>query len=380
MTFEHRFGCSVDAVGAVAGHIPARPVVIGTGLIALDVVYGLDATHLPQLSAGGTCGNVLAALAYLGWTSYPIARLGTDAAGARVLADLESFAVRTDYASLTPHAPTPIVIQRIRIDFEGRVVHTFSLRCPGCRAFFPRYSPVPRSSMQSTFSDFPLANVVFVDRLSAGAIAMAEAKYQQGALIYFEPSANCSPDLFKRMLAVTHILKYSDDSTHRFKSGRSRRALAPLEVETLGAAGVRYRGTMFSGSERWRSVPGFAVPQLRDTAGAGDWLTAGFLDFVAQAGAEGFEALPRDLVEEGLRMGQAFSAWACGFEGPRGGMYRQTVEEVRRMVERAVSGGVLEDVGPAAAPCEPDGILGEVCEACGSTNARQAGTAYRLAR
>ena len=55
------------------------PVVAGTGLVALDVVIN-HATGSPQkVFAGGTCGNVLTILSYLGWLSYPIARMDRDA-------------------------------------------------------------------------------------------------------------------------------------------------------------------------------------------------------------------------------------------------------------------------------------------------------------
>ena len=64
---------------------PAKPVVLGTGLVALDVVIADDATTDPILCAGGTCGNVLIALAFLGWDAYPIARLRSDSASKRVV-------------------------------------------------------------------------------------------------------------------------------------------------------------------------------------------------------------------------------------------------------------------------------------------------------
>ena len=44
-----------------------RPVVVGTGLVALDVVINSDVHRPPRLWAGGTCGNVLTILSYLGW-------------------------------------------------------------------------------------------------------------------------------------------------------------------------------------------------------------------------------------------------------------------------------------------------------------------------
>jgi len=53
-----------------------RPVVVGTGRLTLDVIVRQGAT--PRCQAGGTCGNVLANLAWLGWDAYPLTDLGAD--------------------------------------------------------------------------------------------------------------------------------------------------------------------------------------------------------------------------------------------------------------------------------------------------------------
>ena len=51
--------------------------------------------HLTKLSAGGSCGNVLSILGYLGWDSYPVARLANDEAGAGVMHDLKRWHIHT---------------------------------------------------------------------------------------------------------------------------------------------------------------------------------------------------------------------------------------------------------------------------------------------
>lgn len=346
--------------------IPQRPTVVGIGLVALDVIHGLDQPREPELFAGGTCGNVLSALAFLGWNSYPIARLAHDPAGVRALADLRACGARTDFAVLEPTRPTPVFVQRIQADSEGRIVHRFSTRCSDCGGFFPQYQPVPRASMEPVIKAIPEPEVLFVDRTSPGAVHVAEAAYLRGALVYFEPSAKCDERLIQRMLAVSHVLKYSADRADNLRLPNE--AVVPLEIETLGADGLRYRGTMLGAQgQRWRAMPAFGVSQLRDAAGAGDWMTAGFIDFIAQAGATGFEGVPRDILEEGLRTGQAFSAWACGFEGARAGMYRQTQAEVRERVEHTLSGRrsrVDAGLGPIDAACIGDGQL---CGDCGAS-------------
>ena len=92
--------------------IAKRPKVFGTGLIALDLVIGADGESSIQSWAGGTCGNVIAILAYLGWRAFPIARMNGDPASDRVRADLRRWGVGLDFTGCTPTSHTPIVIQQ----------------------------------------------------------------------------------------------------------------------------------------------------------------------------------------------------------------------------------------------------------------------------
>jgi len=59
------------------------PKAFGAGLIALDLVLGMDPAAPVKSWTGGTCGNVLSILAFLGWKSFPIARMNGDAASKR---------------------------------------------------------------------------------------------------------------------------------------------------------------------------------------------------------------------------------------------------------------------------------------------------------
>ena len=59
------------------------PSVYGTGLISLDIIVSMRPEEHYHWS-GGTCGNVLTILSYLGWESFPIARLNSDTASVHV--------------------------------------------------------------------------------------------------------------------------------------------------------------------------------------------------------------------------------------------------------------------------------------------------------
>lgn len=74
-------------------------IVLGAGLISLDVLIW-DWKLIPVgYYVGGTCGNVMMILAHMGWESYPIARLDGTKDTDRVLADMVKHAVHTDFVA-----------------------------------------------------------------------------------------------------------------------------------------------------------------------------------------------------------------------------------------------------------------------------------------
>jgi sugar/nucleoside kinase (ribokinase family) len=77
---------------------------LGSGFVALDVVDGGQGQFA---AAGGSCGNVMTMLAWLGWSSAPVARLGADPAGDFVCEDLKSFGVQLRHVSTAPGVQTP---------------------------------------------------------------------------------------------------------------------------------------------------------------------------------------------------------------------------------------------------------------------------------
>src|SRR5438445_3433097 len=134
--------------GSVRVLQPNTPVAIGTGLVALDVILTDNKDQQPRYFAGGTCGNVLTILRYLGWRSNPIARLSPGAAADRVLNDLKAQGVSTDFMTRRRDGSTPVIIHRIRRGHNGEPYHTFSWRCPSCGAHLPGYKAVLSSVAQ----------------------------------------------------------------------------------------------------------------------------------------------------------------------------------------------------------------------------------------
>jgi fructokinase len=306
------------------------PLAVGTGLVALDLVIGNGEERPNRSWAGGTCGNVLAILAFLGWRSIPVARHADDHASRLLCTDLKRWGVSVDFLKSSPSAPTPIVVQVIKHLANGEVRHQFRWKCPSCGRYLPRYQPVTAKGVEELLPQLEHPQVFFMDRLSRGALRLAHWASQLGALVVFEPSEKIEPRLMSEALELVHVLKYSEDrGITENEVGNTSHVL--LEIETRGADGLRYRHRK-AGADfpEWITLPALTAPRLMDACGSGDWTTAGLIVKTGRAGAPGFSRLSQGEVREAIVYGQALSAWNCCFEGARGCMYhsdRETVDD-----------------------------------------------------
>lgn len=342
----------------------SRPKAFGTGLIALDLVIGTDATSPVQSWAGGTCGNVMAILSYLGWTSFPIARMNGDPASHRVRADLKRWGVALDFTDCTPTSHTPIIIQQIRQDRHGSPTHRFLWSCPRCGQRLPSYRPVTQDAVETVAANLPGTAVFFMDRLSRAALSLASAASAQGAVIVYEPSAKSDEKLFAEAIQLAHIVKYSDQRLATAGGTMQAESATLLEVQTLGSDGLRYRHRLGAGISEWTHLSAINAPNMVDTCGSGDWCTAGLLSKVAARGQLGLQVGTSDSIYHALRYGQALAAWNCGFEGARGGMYavdrRTFAKQIASLLEgrpklSVISSKTMIDASVACPACPPEG-------------------------
>ena len=154
----------------------SNPVVVGSGLLAvLDIVVSEISGEPPCHWAGGTCGNVLIALRYLGWDSRPVARLRSDAAADRILDDLRRWGVSEQFISLADDGSTPVIVERITRGSGDVPRHSFSWRCQECGSQFPAFKAVLAAVAEEIATSASEAQVFFFDRATPGGILLAKA-------------------------------------------------------------------------------------------------------------------------------------------------------------------------------------------------------------
>ncbi len=346
-----------------------RPVIAGTGLIALDVVIPNGPHSLPQLWAGGTCGNVLAVLAFLGWDAYPIARLRDDAASRQITQDLSRWGVKPDFLAVNPDGSTPVIVQHIHCTPGRGTTHSFSRKCPSCGTRLPWYKPVRVSDATAILPKLPALAVFFFDRTSAGAIHLAKQAANDGALVVFEPSASAEEQQLRRAMQVSHVVKYSEDRMGSLE-GLGRELCVPLVIETRGDEGLRYLSRLKGGSDAWEKSQALPARDVVDTAGCGDWCTAGLIASLGRGGRDAFIGTTPARLREALRFGQALAAWNCRFEGARGGMYQSDLPTFQESIRRLLAGDDSRSTSPAIRAVPSNGPTAEYsCSTCGESPA-----------
>jgi sugar/nucleoside kinase (ribokinase family) len=298
-----------------------KPKIFGAGLIALDLVMGADSESPVRSWAGGTCGNVLSILAYLGWDAFPIARMNGDPASERVRADMIYCGVRLDFSNCAPTGHTPIIIQEIRRNHDGTPTHRFSWSCPRCGKWLPAFKAVTLEAVAAVAPHLPGSSAFFMDRISRAALDLGTRAAEQGAIVVFEPSGKSDRKLFAEAIRLAHVVKYSDQRLTGASGAMDTGTNTVLEIQTLGSRGLQYRHRVGRGVSKWMRLSAVAAPRISDTCGSGDWCTAGLLAKLAGGGQAGLRRAGAKGVAEALRYGQALAAWNCAFEGARGGMY-----------------------------------------------------------
>lgn len=342
----------------------ARRTCLGTGLVVLDVVYPLRAAA-PRCSAGGSCCNVLTILAWLGWQSCPVARLGDDPYAERILRDMARFGVDPSFVEADPLVSTPRIIQRTlggTPPLPPR--HEFLFSCEHGRRL-PRWSAPGRAGREAAMGGVPAPDVFYFDRATAGALDMARRCRAAGSLVVFEPPAPPRSAAARRCAQAADVVKACRGAggplSGPWPDG------GQLRIGTLSEDGLEYEAKLGKRVVSGR-LPAVRTDSIADTSGAGDWLTAGFLHMLP--GNRRPTVASRRSLERALRFGQSLSAINCRYAGARGAMYSNTAEAVSSAARTAASAGVVDpkmlgDGRGAAASAAPPGGRCAACT-CGS--------------
>jgi sugar/nucleoside kinase (ribokinase family) len=316
-----------------------KPTIVGCGNIVVDIIIE-NGNPKPSYSAGGTCGNVLAGLGFLGWSGVAISRAGIGLASEILVHDLAGHGVDVKNISREPTLITPRIVEILK-NSTSYTQHTFPRYCPSCHRYLPRFRSPLLKQVESIPEIDNDAKVYFFDRVSASTIYLAQKYRESGALVIFEPGSVNNYSETQKGLQQCDIFKYSDDHV-KGKSGFEKKKLledlfeiyhTPLVILTHGSKGLSYK---VSGETEWRLQDAYRPTELVDTCGAGDWTTVGLLyslNLCALSKGRDINDIIKceECLEQSLLFAQVLSGLSCNYVGARGLSDILTAEEVLKV-------------------------------------------------
>lgn len=304
---------------------------VGAGNLCIDAVFrrdfpngfgdktGVTDTPVSQ-EVGGSMGNIMCNLAYLGWKTYPIAKLGPSRVALQILDDFHRYGVDTRLCTTDESGETYIYKAHHYFDADGKPemknghikIHPGRYSTEGTYSRFSGYKPIGVRSGDVEYMmeriDFT-PTVYFFDSPHAGHREVALRLKERGTLIYFEPTNPNAPMLAKCM-EMSDIIKVSRDNFPNLEQlvpDLSRK----LVVQTMDSEGARFNLC----GQGWVTVPPAKNDHVIDHEGAGDMTTSAFLNTLGQLDALSIDRMTPEKVLQALSHAMEYGSCCCSYLG-----------------------------------------------------------------
>ena len=286
---------------------------LGVGTFPLDNLQeknGKDVKTIYQ-HVGGTCGNVMSILAWMGWHTLPAARLDNSETGLLIKADLESYGCDTRLVSNTPDGGTTILDIIHKTGRDGKPKTAYMAHSPrGGRFVNHRFWTLKQA--QALFDSLEeMPDVFFFDRCAPGNILLAQLFHERGVLVYYEPNEPVDRN-FLRAVATSDIVKFSNEKHPdvSFTEGFTDK----LFIQTLNEKGLRFKLR----AEGWMTIPPEHNPHAVDGEGAGDWTTSTFINELGHHHMLTFDRIHQPNVTHCLEEAQRVASMSVSYLGAKG--------------------------------------------------------------
>ena len=286
---------------------------LGVGTFPLDNLQeknGKDVKTIYQ-HVGGTCGNVMSILAWMGWHTLPAARLDDSEAGLLIKADLESYGCDTRLVSNTPDGGITILDIIHKIGRDGKPKTAYMPHSPrGGRFVNHRFWTLKQA--QALFDSLEeMPDVFFFDRCAPGNILLAQLFHERGVLVYYEPNEPVDRN-FLRAVAASNIVKFSNEKHPdvSFTEGFTDK----LFIQTLNEKGLRFKLR----AEGWITIPPEHNPHAVDGEGAGDWTTSAFINEMGHHHMLTFDRIHQPNTWHCLQEAQRVASESVSYIGAKG--------------------------------------------------------------
>jgi hypothetical protein len=287
---------------------------LGAGTFPLDnllMKHADGSVETIYQHVGGTAGNVMSILAWMGWHTLPAARLDDSEVGLQLKVDLESYGCDTRYLTNTPDGGTTILDIIHKTGRDGRPKTAYMAHSPrGGRFVNHRFWTLKQA--QALFDSLDeMPEIFFFDRCAPGNILLAELFHKRGVLVYYEPNEPVDRN-FLRAVAASDIVKFSNEKHPdvSFTDGFTDK----LFIQTMNEKGLRFKLR----SDDWIKVLPEYNPDFVDGEGAGDWTTSAFINEMGHHHMLSFDKIHQPNVYHCLEEAQRVASKSVSYMGAKG--------------------------------------------------------------
>lgn len=295
---------------------------LGAGLACLDIIN--EAKKISVMN-GGTCANVLTVFAQLGEeATMLLPKYSNDIQNDEFYLTFKKLNV-----SLLFYGDTKQKIPRIVETYDDCFGHVFYTKCPQCNKDLIKNRFVSCREIKALADMFREYDVFFTDRISDGIKGIAKEFNKNGAKVFYEPNSGRNLKALIEMAKLSNVLKFSTDRVSMSLAdeilSQCHDSVLEMVIATHGKNGLSFCYKMNNGNfSNWIEGPHIDFNDIKDTSGAGDWLTAGFLHYWSQ---EKFK-LSKRMIYNTLRQSLKLSEIASMTQGAQGVFYDKEVLEV----------------------------------------------------
>lgn len=273
-----------------------------------------------------------------GFPTTVLAEAGTDYRGEFLRESLAREGV-PDLSASRLERPTGAVVEIIETGLRGG--HRFVFSCPKCLTNLRGPNLATREQVQHYTTRLNRFDVLFFDRAASTLVELARRARDAGVLVVFEPNRLLPGSRAERAAVLSDVVKYSGETVRTRPGWLPPRDSSPrLVVETLGSSGLKYcLRSADDGWSRWKHMAAIAPANVTDTAGAGDWCTAGMIHQLVSVPVA--SRWTPSSVERALTFGQALAAVSVSFHGPRGVLAHSDITKIAQIARRAAAAGAV---------------------------------------
>lgn len=290
-----------------------RPKIVGTGLICSDIIFYGDERII---SNGGTCANVLSILSLLDWNVIALKPKYEDDLDRFVEANLDYFGVKISHYKYEKKS-SPRVIELL-----NKTRHSYLTYCPKCNRKILNLSHIGNNRINVN-SVLEGIDIFFYDRISNGIRDIVEMVNNDGGMSFYEPNGCRNFSILIDDCLNASIVKFSKTNIPMSIAEKIRNKASEYETKIIivtdGEDGLIFSHKSTNGDmTEWQRIPPFKSDKIIDTSGAGDWLTAGFINYLITSWDKPYININENDIVHSLMKAREYSKLCCASIGAQG--------------------------------------------------------------